>query len=469
MMGRFLATVASLALLVGVGSGCSSSTDAEDVKPDSIGAVTLLIHHLTTVPGAWIQVPTRITDTTGRVLGAQPQWTSTAPTVATVDMAGAIRVLASGAAHIVARYGSRTDTLRLEAAPVRFTDVSVGFEAYTCGVTITDDVFCWGGVGLFDSLTGEGPVYPGVRAPVKVARLPGLQRLTTGATHLCTLVSGTASCWGSNTIGMLGLGTIDSVFHPEPATVPGFTFTELSAGGFFTCGLVSGGDAYCWGYNGYGELGDSSSGTIRPTPVRVRGGTTFQALATGLFHACGLEAGGVVHCWGSGFGTVPVPVDTSLRFSAVDTRRDHTCGIATGGAAWCWGYNGSWQLGSEAPGNSSDTPVMVGGNHLFSAIVTGAAHSCGLTAAGTAWCWGEAGAGQLGNGQVGGRSSTPVVVAGGHTFSLLHAGGAVTCGLTTGGRLYCWGSNYWGEIGDGTDYSVQERSVPTEVAGQQQP
>jgi hypothetical protein len=460
---------AMLVAFVALGGFAGACSTATDLPPDSIGSVAVLVHDLTTVPGAWLRDPERITDTTGRVLSVRPEWTSTAPAIATVDSAGGIKVLASGTVWIIARIGSHADTLRLEVAPVRFTDVIVAPEATTCGVTVTDDVYCWGAVQMSEAPAGGDAFWFDAHGPVKVVHIPGIERLTAGSEHFCALVNGAATCWGSNRIGMLGLGTIDSVFHPTPTAVPGYTFTHLIDGWFFTCGLEADGDAQCWGYNGYGELGDSSYGTIRPAPVKVRGAIAFRSLAGGLQHACGVDGSGVAYCWGAGaFGfadtdacvhavggavycTVPVPVDTLLRFTTLDVGWDHACGLTPGGTIYCWGAQ----------------PVPISSGEVFASVATGSGHACAVTVVGGAWCWGENGAGQLGNGQVGGVSSTPVAVTGGHSFSVIRAGGGVTCGLTTGGRVYCWGDNFWGEVGDGSDFSVQLRSEPREVVGQQ--
>jgi len=397
-------------------------------------------------------------------------------------------VLASGTTRIIARKGNHADTLLIQAARVTFSDVTVG-SALTCGLTTVSDVFCWGAVPLYDSLTGKGPFFLSARGPVKLAHVAGVQRVTIGFEHLCALANQAALCWGGNRLGMLGLGTSDTLFHPTPTTVPGLAVSALEAGSFFTCGRESGGGVRCWGYNSNGEIGDSSYETFRPQPVSVRGGIQFATVTTGQTHACGLDGGGIAYCWGNGVGgitgpasstpaclqvssgpkcTIPVPVDTGLPFSAIDTWANHTCGLAAGGAGWCWGVNGSWQLGSQTA-DYSGQPVLVSGNVPFTSIVTAASHSCGLAAAGAAWCWGDNSAGQIGNGQVqfGARYSTPVAVVGGYSFSFLRGGGNVTCGKVVAGRVYCWGDNFNGEVGDGSDFTVRERPLPVEVVGQQ--
>jgi alpha-tubulin suppressor-like RCC1 family protein len=428
-----------------------------------------------------------VRDTLDVPINVRPNWSSTSSTVATVDTFGFIRVHTSGTVRIIASKGTHADTLLIDAARVTFSDVAVG-SALTCGLTVLSDVFCWGIVPLYDSLTGKAFLL-NARAPVKVAHVAGVQRVTIGWEHLCALANQAVLCWGGNRLGMLGLGTTDTVFHPTPTALPGLAVTALEAGSFFTCVLESGGGTRCWGYNSNGELGDSSYGTIQPQPVSVLGGIAFATVTTGQTHACGLDFGGIAYCWGNGSGgiagpeagtpaciqtgsgpkcVVPVPVDTGLHFSAIDTWAYHTCGLTASGAVWCWGANGRWQLGSQTAADHSEQPVIVSGNVLFASVVIGNVHSCGLTAAGDAWCWGDNGAGQIGKGLVenGARYSSPVAVVGGYSFSFLRGGGNVTCGMAAS-RVYCWGDNYWGQVGDGSDFTEYQQPLPSEVAGQQ--
>jgi alpha-tubulin suppressor-like RCC1 family protein len=207
--------------------------------------------------------------------------------------------------------------------------------------------------------------------------------------------------------------------------------------------------------------------------VAVRGSHAFQALTGGLQHACGLDADSVAWCWGEGSSgavgpetgacpqvlsdlrcTVPVPVDTAMRFLALAAGWAHTCGVDRSGVGWCWGLG----YGSQ--------PVALSGSQIFVGVVAGAGHSCALDDSDGAWCWGDNGAGQLGIGQVGTASPDPVPVTGGLTFALLRAGGSVTCGLTPAGRAWCWGNHTDGAVGDGSDFSIQLRPAPVEVAGQ---
>ena len=117
----------------------------------------------------------------------------------------------------------------------------------------------------------------------------------------------------------------------------------------------------------------------------------------------------------------------------------HTCELTNAGAAYCWGRNDSGQLGDGSFTNRA-TPVAVVGGLRFSALAAGGSHTCGLTSSGAAYCWGYNSEGELGNGSTT-ASATPVAVAGGLSFSALAPGVYHTCGLTSAGAAYCWGSN----------------------------
>ena len=136
---------------------------------------------------------------------------------------------------------------------------------------------------------------------------------------------------------------------------------------------------------------------------------------------------------------------------ALATVGDHTCGLTSAGAAYCWGWNNFGQLGTGSHTNST-TPVPVAGGLTFSTLAAGSAHTCGLTSAGPAYCWGDDNYGQLGNGAtpVNEGISTPVAVAGGLTFSALAAGSVHTCGVTSAGAAYCWGWDGFGQLGTGS-------------------
>ncbi len=289
--------------------------------------------------------------------------------------------------------------------------------AETCGFAAGGTGYCWGARG--DSLRSSSSV---------PTPLPGgltVEALVIGFLHTCALTTrGAAYCWGWNTSGQLGDGSTN--FSAVPVAVTGgLEFSSLTAGAFHTCGLAVNGSAYCWGdarVSGEGGLGDGLS-TFSPIPVAVSGGHTFSVLDAGASYTCGITTGGVAYCWGwNGTGVlgdgstnpslVPVAVSGGLTVSALSAGGGHTCGLTTSGEAWCWGSNGMGQLGTGSTIVQSWVPVPVTGGLTFSELSAGAAHTCGLTVGSLVYCWGENASGQLGDGAPGVDSNVPIKVAG---------------------------------------------------------
>jgi alpha-tubulin suppressor-like RCC1 family protein len=132
-------------------------------------------------------------------------------------------------------------------------------------------------------------------------------------------------------------------------------------------------------------------------------------------------------------------VDGNLSFSAISAGANHTCGVTTTGAAYCWGQNTYGALGDGSLTNRA-APAAVGGGHVFRGVAAGADYSCGVTTGNQAYCWGKNSVGNLGIGVADtNRYATPSLVAGALSFSAVSIRGVYTCGLTTDGRLYCWG------------------------------
>ncbi len=257
----------------------------------------------------------------------------------------------------------------------------------------------------------------------------------------------------------------DGALGPDPTSA----FVYVSAGLLHTCALTDGGEAYCWGWGAYGQLGNGGTSNA-DVPAAVLGGHTFESISAGGGHTCGIAVSGDTYCWGFnlngqlGDGTnenssVPVQVSGDVAFLTVNADGNVTCGLDGGGAAYCWGYNEYGQIG-DGTNQDRNSPAAVSGDFSFASISTAGFHVCGLTAAGETLCWGSNQDGQLGNPDSDG--SAPQTVAGALAFQVISAGISHTCGVTTGDAAYCWGKNDLGQLGDSTG---SRRTEPTVVSG----
>jgi alpha-tubulin suppressor-like RCC1 family protein len=311
-----------------------------------------------------------------------------------------------------------------------------------------------------------------------------------GSYHTCAITTTEIPyCWGFSQDGEVGNGATTVSMVPT-AVSGGLNFRQISGGKYHSCAVTLGGDGYCWGRNTEGQLG-------APVPVRSLSpilnarAVTFGSISVGLDHSCGLTLSGVALCWGAniaaahqlGFVTETASVDTvgyvgtNQLFQRIASGGLHTCALNTANEAYCWGFNDQGQHGNGstitiAPDTAAAAPpwvLPVFGGLTFDSITAGYKHTCGLTSAGAAHCWGDNRFGQLGDGTTT-RSLVPVPVAGGLTFVALSAGFYHTCGITTANQAYCWGRNapnslqesVGGQLGDGT---TTNRPSPTAVAG----
>ena len=341
----------------------------------------------------------------------------------------------------------------------------------------------------------SGPLAGGTNVTITGGNFANVTSVTIGGSELGSRTVVTATQITGTTLAASELGASDVVVSSSSngsGTCKGcFRYLlpvlarPLAAGLEHTCALTTGGAAYCWGRNDAGQLGDGS-GTNTSTPVAVSGGLTFSAIAAGFWHTCGLTTAGAVYCWGysdqgqlgngSTTGSLaPVAVSGGLTFSAVAIEEDarHTCGLTDAGAAYCWGQNSYGELGNGSR-TSSSTPVAVSGGLTFRSIAAGGVHTCTLTTVGEAYCWGSNGRGQLGIERGTGPetclygsfsydcSTVPIRVATARHWSDLAAGFVHTCGWTPGGQGYCWGYNLLGQLGDG---STTSSATPVAVSG----
>ncbi len=391
----------------------------------------------------------------------------------------ALAVVACGAA-----LGQRLRSASAEGA----LEISAG-GFHTCAVTSTGGVKCWGR-NDFGQL-GDGTTTNSATPVDAVGLASAAIAVSAGGSHTCVLTStGGVKCWGRNDFGQLGDGTTTDSAMPVDVSGLDSGVAVVSSGGFHTCAVTTAGTVKCWGRNDRGQLGDGTT-TNRTNPVDVSGfaGGAAAVSAGGSDsaggHTCGVTIPGGAECWGRndfgqlGDGTMashlsPAPVSGMVSgVSDVRAGRYHSCGLMTSGGVRCWGWNISGQVG-DGTNYTRTTPVdVVGLIDGVKALTVGGIHSCALTTSAGVKCWGSNNTGQIGDGSSGNNRMTPVDVleaAGGQPLTdvaSVAAGGNITtsgftCVLTDVGGAKCWGSNAFGQLGDGT---TTDRPSPVDVVG----
>ncbi|NLI01589.1 MAG: cell wall anchor protein, partial [Chthonomonadales bacterium] len=285
--------------------------------------------------------------------------------------------------------------------------------------------------------------------------------------------------WGSNGFGELGLG--DTTTRLTPTAVGFFADTPIAGacgGGYFSLAVASDGALWALGRNSYGQLGlGDTAARSSPTRISALDTRTTIAIAAGMYHSVALTSDNKVWAWGrNAYGQLGLG-DTTNRTSPAEVTafadksvvtlaasNTHTLAITSDGRLWAWGANSSGQLGLgyTSAGVSSPTEVTALAGLTVRRVSAGYYHTIAETEDGRLWAWGKNSNGQLGLGDTTDRSTpTPVTAFGGMTITAVSAGCLHTLVNTSDGRLWSFGSNYWGQLGLG---DTTDRATPMEVA-----
>jgi alpha-tubulin suppressor-like RCC1 family protein len=336
---------------------------------------------------------------------------------------------------------------------------------FICALTDQGQVYCWGAND--NGQLGDGTDSDRA-APVLVSGLPGaVTAIAAGAVHSCALTaSGEVWCWGDNRSGQLGDGTL--MDRSAPVRVSGLAnASAITAGSAFTCATVEN-QLYCWGKNSNDQMGQNLE-LYRILPGGVSGlDANVQAIFTGENSNCAILVDGGAVCWGSnlfdllGDGSdvdraIPVSMQVvSAPVLSMDLSDEAGCAVVQNGEVRCWG------LGISSGGDALAGWTVSGLSTPVQAVTIGRNFACALSQAGGVQCWGYNGSGTLGDGTTERRDGPVAVIGLERGVTALAAGDDSTCAVTTSGQVWCWGSNDWGQIGDGTK---EDRLIPVQVTG----
>jgi alpha-tubulin suppressor-like RCC1 family protein/uncharacterized protein YkwD len=298
--------------------------------------------------------------------------------------------------------------------------------------------------------------------------------LAGGRGHSFALLGdGSVLAWGFNALGQLGDGTTTNRLNP--VQLPLDHVTAIAAGNSHSLVLLEDGSVLAWGANHKGQLGDGTNDD-RLEPVQVAGLSDVIAISAGFNFNLALTSQGMVWAWGEnnwgqlGDGTtnhssIPVLVANLSGVAAISAGFEHSLALRADGSIWGWGSNHSGQLG-DASLIQRHTPVKVHISETLSgpiaAIAAGGFHSLALEQNGRVWTWGGNGYGQLGNGDNTDRW-LPVRPVNMYEVTAIAAGFGHCLVLKRDGTVWAWGMNsYGGQLGDNT---TNNRSTQVQAQG----
>jgi len=387
--------------------------------------------------------------------------------------------------------------------------ISAGYE-HVCVIIDTGEVSCWGD-GYSGKLGHGGTEFQSDTNTPTLTNSLGLNRkavsISSGEHHTCAILdNGKVSCWGRGDSGQIGDNT--TAWKNTPTAVESFgsnrSAMAISSGNSHTCVILDNHSIACWGYGGYGQLGNggnsqknvptlSSNFSLNNIPI---------ALSSGADHTCAINYDGLVSCWGQNtrgrLGSVistPAYVSTptdgfgnNRKAVAISSGSLHTCAVLDDGNASCWGAGDYGQLGSsDSLDRSTPTDTLLHNSSprfAFSeldvnldgvidmfyrhrsldfreeTISSGTDHTCAIMNNGSVSCWGRGYNGLIGNGQTSDRNIPTLTssLGTGRTAVAIATGSAHTCAILDNGSVTCWGYGGNGQLGNG---NTDDKLVPT--------
>ncbi len=313
-----------------------------------------------------------------------------------------------------------------------------------CVIASDDKAYCWGwnSYGAIGNNSTTNALVPTAVDTTGVLSGKTIKSIAVGQYDTCAIASDDkAYCWGMNNAGQIGNNSTTQSLVPVAVDTTGYlngkTVKSIGIGEYSACLIASDNLVYCWGDNGSGQLGNTNgSQRHSPYPVDTTGvlnGKTAISLSVGAEYACIVASDNNAYCWGrNDYGTlgnnsntssfVPVAVNTAGALSgksvlSVYTNQNayyHTCAIASDNNAYCWGVNWNGQIGDNTT-NTNYAPVAVDRSGVLSSktikfISLGSISTCAVASDNNAYCWGGNGSGQLGNNSTV-ESHVPVVSA----------------------------------------------------------
>ena len=328
-----------------------------------------------------------------------------------------------------------------------FTKVISGNSAnHSLGLKNDGTLWAWG--TNESGQLGDGTII-NKPSPTQIGTATNWVNIALGASHsLGITAEGKLWAWGSNNVAQLGDGTF--IQRTTPTLIGTSTnWVSISAGGGHSLGITSDGKAWCWGKNDFGQLGD---GTLidKTIPTQIGLASNWLMISSGGSHSLGITSDGKAWAWGSnsvgqiGDGTLtkrtsPKQIGIATNWVKVSGGNNHSLGITSDGKAWGWGFNNYGQLGDGTTNTVQTSPTQIGISTNWVNITSGNHHSHGIDIDGKVWAWGENVYGQLGNGN-NISSNIPSIIGTFTNWVSISAGAFHTLGITSNSKTFAWGS-----------------------------
>jgi alpha-tubulin suppressor-like RCC1 family protein len=395
----------------------------------------------------------------------------------------------------------------------KISSISIGY-SYSSAITSEGRIFTWG--VNYSSVLGDGTTTHRY-VPTDITNQFSLNteeviiNVFFGSSHSGAITSqGRVFTWGLNNLGQLGVGESDYDSHPNPIEITnqfplseGELITEISLGVDHSSAITSEGRVFTWGYNSYGQLGDGTT-TQRNIPTEITNqfvlltGETVRSIFLGSEHSLAMSSYGRIYVWGRnssgqlGDGTTTdrnIPKEITSHFyldaeeviKSISMGFSYSSGITSDGKIFTWGSNRQGQLG-DGTTTERNTPTEITNNfnavtiiqnffpisETISDLSLGGNHSSAITSEGRLFTWGDNNNGQLGDGTTE-QTSIPKEIT--HQFSLnfgekiisVSLGYNYSSAITSEGRIFTWGYNAYGQLGNSTTVSSKK---PIEISSQ---